>query len=391
MDLPMDANQYYQSLLQQGHSNADAIHFTSQYYPEFQAPMEGAAMMAPPPPGSMELGGLTAGGMATGGGVAAAGAAAAGGMSVKTIVIVSVLVLGGVGTAGYFIYDYLTEPDFYGEIFWDENGVGYIFEEDSMTAVYPTVDGECDLWEEHGEIIPEDGLCMYEYDAFNIKITDKGNHYKICISEEEGDESSCTSAYPYERGMVLKNSGYCTVFVSDIETPNFDSLTVSEEWKEKMLEIGEEIYEEGPSMCTYFQYEEIQSSSSLEIYTFADRDAEGNMSSDGGDGLVHIAMTQGDDLSWALLKVTIVVDDGHPMTCDDAGSADATSDCTWTKDNDNYWSTGEEITISEGSATDLCDGSDGGCNVDITLTKMGIGDENDHIIGGKQAYADAAN
>ena len=349
-------------------------------------------MMAPPPPGSMELGGLTAGGMAAGGGVAAAGAAAAGGMSVKTIVVVSVLVLGGVGTAGYFIYDYLTEPDFYGEIFWDENGIGYIFEEDSMTAVFPSIDGECDLWEAYGEMTPKDGLCKHEFDAHSIKITDKGNHYKICITQEEGDESSCTAAYPYERGMVLKNSGYCTVFVSDIETPNFDSSTVSEEWTEKMLEIGEEIYEEGPSMCTYFQYEEIESSSSLEIYLFDNRDAEGNMSSDGGDDLVHISMTQGDDLSWALLKVSIVVDgDGASMTCVEAGFADATSDCTWAADDDNYWSAGEEITITEGNNTDLCDGSNGGCEVDVYLTKMGIGDENDHVIGGKKAYADAAN
>ena len=387
----MDANQYYQTLLQQGHSNADAVHFTSQYYPEFQAPMEGAAMMAPPPPGSMELGGLTAGGMATGGGVATAGAAAAGGMSVKTIVIVSVLVLGGGGTAGYFIYDYLTEPDFYGEIFWDDDGIGYIFEEDSMTAVFPTVDGECDHWEEYGEMIPEDGLCKHEFDAHKIKITDKGNHYKICITQEEGDESSCTAAYPYERGMVLKNSGYCTVFVSDIETPNLDSSTVSEEWTEKMLEIGEEIYEEGPSMCTYFQYEEIQSTSGLDTYQFSDRDAAGAMSSDGGDDLVHVAMTQGDDLSWALLKVSIVVDNGASMTCDEADAADATSDCSWAKDDDNHWSVSEEITISEGSATDLCDGTDGGCDVDVTLIKVGVGNEDDKVISTVTAYADDAN
>ena len=130
----------------------------------------------------------------------------------------------------------------------------------------------------------------------------------------------------------------------------------------------------------------------LDTYQFSDRDAAGSMSSDGGDDLVHVAMTQGDDLSWALLKVSIVVDgDGASMTCVEAGSADATSDCTWAVDDDNYWSTGEEITISEGSNTDLCDGSNGGCDVDVYLTKMGIGDENDHVIGGKKAYADAAN
>ena len=128
----------------------------------------------------------------------------------------------------------------------------------------------------------------------------------------------------------------------------------------------------------------------LDTYQFSDRDAAGAMSSDGGDDLVHVAMTQGGDLAWALLKVTIVVDSGAAMICDEASAADATSDCTWATDGDNYWSAGEEITISEGNATDIC-GADGGCFIDVLITKMGVGDENDHVIGGIQAYADDAN
>ena len=34
------------------------------------------------------------------------------------------------------------------------------------------------------------------------------------------------------------------------------------------------------------------------------------MSDAGGEKLVHIKMTQGDDLSWSVLKVSIVVDNG---------------------------------------------------------------------------------
>ena len=163
----MEPNQYYQNLLQQGHSPADAAHFTSQYYPEFQPPMQGAGMMAPPP-GGMEFG-MAAPAMGTpgmgasagfGAGMAATGAAAGGGMSVATIAVVSVLVLGGAGTAGYFIYDYLTEPDFYGELYWTEMGIGYEFEEDSMSLIYPAVDGSCDgMWGEMGDVEEKDGLC----------------------------------------------------------------------------------------------------------------------------------------------------------------------------------------------------------------------------------------
>ena len=55
--------------------------------------------------------GMGAGSMATGAGMAATGAAVGGGMSFATIAVVSVLVLGGAGTAGYFIYDSLSESE----------------------------------------------------------------------------------------------------------------------------------------------------------------------------------------------------------------------------------------------------------------------------------------
>ena len=69
----MDANQYYQSLIQQGHSSSDAAHFTQQYYPNFEGTAQGMAIMTPPP-GSIEMGGMAAGGF----GVPAGGMAASG-------------------------------------------------------------------------------------------------------------------------------------------------------------------------------------------------------------------------------------------------------------------------------------------------------------------------
>ena len=47
----------------------------------------------------------------------------------------------------------------------------------------------------------------------------------------------------------------------------------------------------------------------------------------------------------------------------------------------------EEITISEG-ASDLCDGTDGGCDVDVTITKMGVV-EDDVVLRNVDAYAAA--
>ena len=128
----------------------------------------------------------------------------------------------------------------------------------------------------------------------------------------------------------------------------------------------------------------------LDKYQFDSRDAAGSMSSDAGDALVHIKMTQGDDLSWSVLRVSVVVDGGNSFTCADASKDDGTAACTYTTDDDNSWSTSEEITISEGDM-DMCDGADGGCDVDVTLTKIGVGNEDDKVIREVAAYADANN
>jgi flagellin-like protein len=123
----------------------------------------------------------------------------------------------------------------------------------------------------------------------------------------------------------------------------------------------------------------------LDTYTFSDRDASGDMGETMDDALVHVQMTQGDGLSWAVLKVSIVVDGGASYTC----STDATNECTIGEpaEGDKSWDTSEEITISE-SGTDLCDGANGGCEVVVTLTKIGVGEEDDKVIATVTAYAD---
>ena len=120
-------------------------------------------------------------------------------------------------------------------------------------------------------------------------------------------------------------------------------------------------------------------------WEFNDRDASGDMSENAGDDLVHVRMTEG-ALNWDILKVVIVVDDGAAYRCQEAGTADAT--CTYTIDSDSTWSAGEEITISEGD-TALCSGANGGCNVDIALTKLGVGGEDSRVLQEISAYADA--
>ena len=393
----MDGDNYFQSLIQQGFSETDAAHYTTQYYPDFQAPMQGLGLPTPPPPGSMELAGAGAQGLGFAGATAGSAAAAGGGMSMKTIVIVSVLVLGGGGTAGYFIYDYLTEPDFYGEVYWSEWGFGYSFEEDAMFAVYPQTTESCDDLdmieeeEELGDVKEKDGLCFIEIMYDDLTIEDEGNFFRLCMSES--GEKMCSKIYVKDRGIVISSYGFCQIMVSDIEEPTFNVLEESgyeefEDWKDNFDEISDEIRKEGPSFCdvqeTFGEYE------TLDMYQFSDRDAVGQMSNASDDDLVHIQMTQGNDLSWAVLKISISIDGGASLTCSEVSMSDETSDCTYTTDEDSSWSTSEEITISEGSY-DLCDGENGGCEIDVTIWKIGIDSEDDRVIMTLLTYADAGN
>ena len=58
-------------------------------------------------------------------------------------------------------------------------------------------------------------------------------------------------------------------------------------------------------------------------------------------------------------------------------------------DDSTTWDVAEEITIME-NGQDLCDGTDGGCDVDVTLTKIGVGNEDDKVIATVDSFADSS-
>jgi len=404
----MDPNQYYQDLIQQGYSSVDAANFTHQYYPDFQGTGQGMSMMTPPPPGSMEMGGLAAGGfgapaggMAAGGMAAGGAAAAGGGMSMATIAVVSVLVLGGVGTGGYFLYDYLTEPDFYGEVYWAEEGYGYIFEEDEIRIAVPQIDGDCEGWEDADSfdgqpMTNEKGVCTWSLEEGDYESTEKDGYYQICMDED------CMDVYTYDNGIIMENENHeCTILVSEISKPD-PSLVTSlagdddeNTWVNEWYEIAEEISKDDPpASCdsfSQFSNDDDSNEGSLDMYQFDDRDAMNDpaMNASGGDALVHIMMMQGSDLNWALVEVTISVDGGASFQCTDEGWADEYSSCVYTTDEDKNWDVAEEITIYEGSDTNLCDGTSGGCEVQVTISKKAVGNSEGRVLAQLNAWAEA--
>jgi len=73
------------------------------------------------------------------------------------------------------------------------------------------------------------------------------------------------------------------------------------------------------------------------------------------------------------------------MTCDELDKADNYSSCTYDFDrSDNNWDIYEEITIAEGDDYDLCND---GCEVRVTIIKMGVGEDDDKMLADVYAYA----
>ena len=392
----MEGMQYYQQLIQQGYSPMAAAQYTKQYFPEFQDPILSPSLFISPDANIGEKG------------------------SRKSLFIASILILGIVGIGGFFLYDDAAEPSFFGEIYWAESELAIIFEEDGPSTGQPLVNDSCDLFqdkaEEHGyEIKKSNGICKSYFEMEEeYALEDKGDFYEICFSRRPSD---CSEMYIFERGMIMNNQGLCTVHVSDINPPpslyeiavssneswrqlmeEYDQMVDS--WLEDWYEVAEEIMEDdnAPSCFYDFQNDDYDSpSGGLDIYIFRDRDVRTTMSSEDEEGLVYVQMVQseGNGLSQDQLSVSIIVDGGASLTCQKFTfewdeEYDEYAGCTWSVANGgDDWEVYDEIIISEGPNTNLCDGSNGGCTVDITLTKIGIGGEDNRIIAEISAYADA--
>ena len=391
----MEGMQYYQQLIQQGYSPMAAAQYTKQYFPEFQDPILNPSLFISP---AVNIGEKN---------------------SHKSIFLASILILGLVGIGGLFLYDDAAEPSFFGEIYWAESELAIIFEEDGFSIGEPLVNGSCDIFqdkaEEHGyEIKKSNGVCKNYFDIDEYSFEDKGDFYEICTSRRPSD---CSEMYIFERGMIINNQGICTVHVSDINPPPslYEIAELSNEsfsqwleeyrqrvdsWLEDWYEVAEEIMEDdnAPSCFYDFQNDDYDSpSGGLDIYIFRDRDVRTTMSSEPEEGLVYVQMIQseGDGLSQDQLSVSIVVDGRASSTCQKSTfewdeEYDEYAECTWSVANGGRdWDEYDEIIISEGPNTNLCDGSNDGCTVDITLTKIGIGGEDNRIIAEISAYADA--
>ncbi|MGB1991114.1 MAG: hypothetical protein ACPHUO_02925 [Candidatus Poseidoniaceae archaeon] len=251
----------------------------------------------------------------------------------------------------------------------------------TLTAYHASVDPDGDLME-LGYDFDLDGTIDYQLTNYrgitDLQIPRTEFVEEVILVDEIIEESNCVNG----QQLVVTETSTVSRMITSIALIAVDENDASA----AVLLTTSEMYD----ISTIVSDETEACSFDPASYSFNSRDAADTMSDAAGEKLVHIKMVQGDDLDWSALKVSIVVDGGNSLTCADAAMDDGTADCTYTTDEDSSWSVAEEITIMEGDV-DLCDGADGGCDVDVTLTKIGVGNEEDKVIREVTAYADANN
>ena len=242
-----------------------------------------------------------------------------------------------------------------------------------------------------GDVIDSSGdYCIIELDFLEHSSEDEGDYYEICVTVDSDSDNECIEVYPLSDGMVMKEGDDCSIFVSDISSPTFDDDQADDDWMDEWMNVAEDIYDDDDAPnCEYDTFlAEDNQSGGLVMYLFDGRDAAGTLTDGMGEDLVHIRMTDGEPLSWAVLRIRIVVDGGPSMTCDELDKADNYSSCTYDFDrSDNNWDIAEEITIAEGNESDLCQGQQG-CDVTVTIIKIGVGGDDDKLLAEIDVMAD---
>lgn len=174
--------------------------------------------------------------------------------------ILMLLIIGGLGASGYFVYDYLTrevaEPEFYGEIHWDysvtsfdgeEEINGLLFEQGKVTRFYQKFSDMCDA---DSQIDESGDFCIRDAPVVNLR--DRGDYYQAC----ETDPVICVHLYIHEKGMTFYDPDWqnCADQVSGIEKPELvadgnDWLEPTDEWLEEFNQIKLEIKYDRPYVC----------------------------------------------------------------------------------------------------------------------------------------------
>ena len=197
----MEDMKYYRQLIQQGYPPMAASQYTKQYFPEFQDPILNPSLFISPDadsipqPSVQNLIGLSTDGLES-----SLGSKLDGKGSRKKIFIASILILGLVGTGGYFLNDSMTDD-------YEEYGcVGpYSFEDGDAAGVMSNATGDALV-----RIQMSGGCKELNWALLEISIVVDGGPSYLCYADDSTAEctySTDEDKYWNKRESIIISEG----------------------------------------------------------------------------------------------------------------------------------------------------------------------------------------
>ena len=175
----------------------------------------------------------------------------------KAVFLSILLVISGAfaGCLNFDDDDDVEEPEFFGEVYWQENGVALIWENEWLYYGLPKINGGCDEWNvildaeiDWDKFTVEEGrpigdVCFDVYRDEKHVSTYTGDYFEICIVGDE--EDLCYDIHLIDGGIIryYDESGECVPQSSDIREPSgeYDNtlglLVDDEEWHEEFADF----------------------------------------------------------------------------------------------------------------------------------------------------------
>ena len=147
------------------------------------------------------------------------------------------------------------EPEFFGEVYWQENGVALIWENEWLYYGLPKINGGCDEWNvildaeiDWDKFTVEEGQPIGDV-CFDVARDEKhvstytGDYFEICIVGDE--EDLCYDIHLIDGGIIryYEENGECVPQSSDIREPSGEYETTpgllvdDEEWHEEFADF----------------------------------------------------------------------------------------------------------------------------------------------------------
>ena len=196
--------------------------------------------------------------------------------TIKIIAGVSVLLIVA-SLVAYLVYDDVTEPTFYDEVYWTDSGRAFVFGSDQIQIAYPSNSDNCEEWSSESQTFTEvDGICIAQMLVTDYSIQFNGDDtYETCFVDQSEVES-CYKIHVFSDGIVMRNlyvnegeEDVCRILLNSIGPSSVNSQSmhlyskviindrirfdIEDSWTAQFLLESRDIYNEAKSMDCFFE------------------------------------------------------------------------------------------------------------------------------------------